>query len=125
MNDLKDIIKSYKKIGLTIEENELVIKKQKQKKQEYEEQIISLLKKYELTNKPIHLKDTELIYKCENKPCSLSQKYLEESINDYFNERFKKILGNKHREESYRFYKYIIENRPKKMHERLHEKKSK
>ena len=125
MDDLKDIIKNYKKMSLTIDENELILKKQKLKRQEYEIKIIDLLKQYHLTHKPIHLKNSQIIYKCETKPCSLSQKYLEENINNYFSTKYRKLLGHRYKEEADNLYKFLLDNRPKKTYEKLYEKKSK
>tara|TARA_Y100000389_G_scaffold123346_2_gene120659 strand:- start:3709 stop:4110 length:402 start_codon:yes stop_codon:yes gene_type:complete len=123
MNELKDIIAEYKRLSSKIDENELIIKKQKLRKNEYEEKIIQRMKRYNIQDKPIELTNTKLIFKMEEKPQAISQKYLEENINMYFNKRLQPLLGSRSNDISNELYTFLINNRPKKKYEKLHEKK--
>ena len=125
MNELRDIIKEYKKISQIVQDIELHIKKQRNKKQQYEERIIELMKRHNITNKPIDLNTSQLLYKSENKPCAISQGYLENTINSYFRNKYGDKYGDRYKEEANRLYHFLLDNRPKKFHEKLYEKKSK
>ena len=125
MNELKEIVVEYKKLCNKIDDYESVIKKQKERKNLYEEKIIHIMKKNNIKDKPIQLTDTKLVYKLEERQSAFSQKYLQENINNFCNRRLHNILGSKSEQVSKELYDYLVNNRPKKTYEKLHEKKSK
>ena len=125
MSELKDIVGEYKKLCTKIDEYEAVIKKQKERKNLYEEKIIQIMKKNNIKDKPIQLTDTKLVYKLEERQSAFSQKYLQENINYFCKRRLQSILGSKYEQISKELYDYLVNNRPKKTYEKLHEKKSK
>ena len=125
MSELKDIVGEYKKLCTKIDEYEAVIKKQKERKNLYEEKIIQIMKKNNIKDEPIQLTDTKLVYKLEERQSAFSQKYLQENINYFCKRRLQSILGSKYEQISKELYDYLVNNRPKKTYEKLHEKKSK
>ena len=67
-----------------------------------------------------------MCYKREEKPQGFSQRYIEETIDQYFNDMLLPIIGKKECQiHSQKLFRFILNNRAIKIQERILQKKSK